>query len=163
MLKKKVNGAWSNISNVKRKTNGSWTNCTSVKKKNNGAWTIIYPSSTFAVRKKEFKTNSFNPGVQDLSQSPFTTATVSNLGSYFQITASGGATKPAPSDSNKNEWYNVGFGNKVVGTDDTGNFSIYIDQEIIEYDNASVRAVIIEEEPGGWNYQVISMEKYLLD
>lgn len=49
MLKKKVNGSWSNISDVKRKTNGSWSDCTSVQKKYNGSWFKVWGTSSVYV------------------------------------------------------------------------------------------------------------------
>lgn len=45
MLKKKVNGAWSNISSVKRKTNGTWSDCSTVKKGYSGAWSEVWGKS----------------------------------------------------------------------------------------------------------------------
>ena len=49
MLKKKVNGVWSNLASVKRKTNGSWSDCTSVKKKYSGAWSEVWGKSEVTV------------------------------------------------------------------------------------------------------------------
>lgn len=144
MLKKKVNGSWSNISSVKRKTNGSWTNCTSVKKKYNGSWVTVYPFSNFILNKKNYLTRNYNSGYSNLSSQPFTTATVTNYGDYFQITAKGGSTKPSPSSSSDVEYYNVGFGNTIASQSGEGGFTLYIDQEITASNNTTVCAAILQ-------------------
>lgn len=43
MLKRKTNGAWSDVGTLKKKINGAWIDCSFCKKKVSGAWSIVWP------------------------------------------------------------------------------------------------------------------------
>lgn len=59
MLKKNINGAWSDIETVKRKTSGVWSSCSEVKKKFDGAWSLIWiPTKNIQIYKSD-STNDF--------------------------------------------------------------------------------------------------------
>lgn len=48
MLRKKINGVWNAISDVKKKTGGAWADCGLVRKKEAGAWYYIWRRYTYS-------------------------------------------------------------------------------------------------------------------
>lgn len=147
MLKKKVNGSWSSLANVKRKTNGSWSDCTSVKKKDNGSWSKVWPSSTFSLITKNFTRDTYLGRDFELDElSLYLEIFKTNLsrmdGAVFQIDLKGTGAQ-ATSKAGK------AYGDVFVkpGSD---SFYLYIDQEIVESNKATVEAILLI--PSGSEY-----------
>ena len=147
MLKKKVNGAWSNISAVKRKTNGSWSDCTSVKKKYNGSWTKVWPSSTFSLITKRFSETYY--GIDELhwTYEVFKSVSTRMDGGIFQISAKGtGANAPSKGG--------MAYGNIFVELE-SEPFYLYIDQEIVESNKATVEAILFIQTSGDYDFYIV--------
>lgn len=148
MLKKKVNGSWSNISDVKRKTNGSWTNCTSVKKKNNGTWSKVWPSSTFYLGTERFSESNYGQ-LDELYWTYEVFKTVSSRmdGAVFQMSAKGtGANAPSKGG--------IAYGDAFVRLE-SEPFYLYIDQEIVESNKATVEAILFIQTSGDYDFYIV--------
>lgn len=146
MLKKKVNGTWSGLDNVKRKTNGSWSDCTSVKKKYNGSWTKVWPSSTFSLITKRFSETAY--GIDELywTYEVFKTVSSKMDGAIFQMSAKGtGANAPSKGG--------MAYGNIFVELE-SKPFYLYIDQEIVESNKATVEAILLTNAAGYSDFSI---------
>lgn len=148
MLKKKVNGSWSNISAVKRKTNGSWSDCTSVKKKYNGSWTKVWPSSTFFLGTKKFSESNYGQLAELYwTYEVFKTVSTRMDGEIFQMSAKGtGANAPSKGG--------IAYGDILVRLE-SEPFYLYIDQEIVESNKATVEAILFIQTSGDYDYYIV--------
>lgn len=126
MLKKKYNGAWSDVSAVKRKIDGSWVNCTSVKKKYDGTWSIVYPSTTIRLSIKYWLRFTGNWSYSDLDSNPFSMYNrTRDLSGLLTLRAYGGSKKDKkPSSPYTYEYMAVSAASIALG-----NETLYVDQD----------------------------------
>ena len=76
MLKRKTNGAWSDVGILKKKINGAWSDCSFCKKKVSGAWSIVWMKSW------ELYLNSGQGSVGDAGASAYTNSSYSSSDIY---------------------------------------------------------------------------------